>query len=238
MSSSQIWHTRSIEASPAPVDWEIHAGSQPDRGGRRISRSWIILDALTVVGATIAATLYETHMGLIGAAKGLWHGTLIHGQSMGALLAMLLVFMAALIETSHRMHLYTPSRAGSLLNEQRLTFQACIISGLLLTGTLYMVHAAEVPRSIVMLSLGIVMVALSLRRLIHRLRMYSRYRRGVNTRNVLIVGTGAEAHALRRKLIGDPASRLLVQGIHTPAGKRQVVRKRYAGRSGHSRLAL
>jgi exopolysaccharide biosynthesis polyprenyl glycosylphosphotransferase len=70
----------------------------------------------------------------------------------------------------------------------------------LLTGTLYVVHAADIPRSIVLITLGLVAVFLGLRRLVYRLFLYNRYDRGVGTRNVLIVGTGPEAHALRHHL--------------------------------------
>ena len=43
-----------------------------------------------------------------------------------------------------------------------------MISGLLLTGSLYLVHAGAIPRSIVLLTLGLVMVSLCLRRMIYR----------------------------------------------------------------------
>ncbi len=43
-------------------------------------------------------------------------------------------------------------------------------------------------------------VALSARRFVFRALLYQRFERGMNTRNVIIVGTGAEAHALRHHL--------------------------------------
>jgi exopolysaccharide biosynthesis polyprenyl glycosylphosphotransferase len=70
----------------------------------------------------------------------------------------------------------------------------------LLTGTLYLVRAEDIPRRIVLLTLVLVTVCLCLRRLIYRTLMYRRFERGQDTRNVLIVGTGAEAHALRHHL--------------------------------------
>jgi len=76
----------------------------------------------------------------------------------------------------------------------------CLTSGLLLTGTLYLVHAEDIPRSIVLITVGLVTIALSVRRLVYRLVLYRRFERGVGTRNVLIVGTGPEAHALRHHL--------------------------------------
>ena len=96
--------------------------------------------------------------------------------------------------------MYTPIRLTSFLHEQRLSVQACLYSGLLLTGTLYLIHAEDIPRTIVLITVGLVTVGLSLRRLVYRMLIYRRFERGVGTRNVLIVGTGPEAHALRHHL--------------------------------------
>lgn len=157
----------------------------------------MILDSLTVLGAACAATLYEEGLSPVAGVRSFWHGTLIHGRSMGLLLALLCGFTVALILTSRRLHLYSPNRLGGFLHEQRLTLQACFTSGLLLTGTLYLVHASDIPRIIVVTTLVLVTIALSLRRLVYRALLYRRFERGMDTRNILIVGTGPEAHALR-----------------------------------------
>jgi exopolysaccharide biosynthesis polyprenyl glycosylphosphotransferase len=157
----------------------------------------MLLDAVTVLGAAILATLYERHLSPAAGIRDFWHGNLIHGRSMGILLAILCGFIVALIVTSRRLHLYSPTRLGGFLHEQRLTLQACFTSGLLLTGTLYLLHATDIPRTIVATTLGLVVISLSLRRFIYRLLLYRRFERGLGTRNVLIVGTGPEAHALR-----------------------------------------
>ncbi len=119
---------------------------------------------------------------------------------MGILLALLCGFIVSLIVTSRRLHLYSPTRLGGYLHEQRLTVQACFTAGLLLTGTLYLVHAADIPRRIVLATWCLVLVSLSLRRLVYRAILYRRLERGMGTRNVLIVGTGAEAHAIRHHI--------------------------------------
>jgi hypothetical protein len=93
-----------------------------------------------------------------------------------------------------------PHRLTSHLHEQRLSVQACLVSGLLLTGTLYLIKAEEIPRSVVLLTIGLLTVSLSARRFVFRALLYQRFERGMNTRNVIIVGTGAEAHALRHHL--------------------------------------
>ena len=159
-----------------------------------------MLDGITILAAAAFATLYALHTGPLAAVRGIWHGTLIHGRSMGILLALLCGFIFALILISRRLHLYTPTRLTSLLHEQKLSVQACFTAGLLLTGALYLVHAEDIPRSIVLVTVGLVTVTLSLRRLANRVLIYRRFDRGMGTRNVLIVGTGPEANALRHHL--------------------------------------
>jgi exopolysaccharide biosynthesis polyprenyl glycosylphosphotransferase len=173
---------------------------EAQRGTRGTAKLWMVLDVVSIVGAAILATLYELHKDLVEGARGFLHGTLIHGRPMWILLALLCGFTVSLIVTSRRLHLYSPTRLTNVLNEQRLSMQACFTSGLLLTGTLYVVHADDIPRSIVLLTVGLVAISLSLRRLVYRILLFHRYDRGVGTRNVLIVGTGPEAHALRHHL--------------------------------------
>jgi exopolysaccharide biosynthesis polyprenyl glycosylphosphotransferase len=158
------------------------------------------LDVVSVLGASIIATMYRLHTGPVEEAESFWDGTLIHGRSMGILLALVCGFTMALIITSRRLNLYTPTKLTSVLGEQRRSLQACFTSGLLLTGTLYVVHAHDIPRGIVLSTVAGVAVLLSVRRLAYRLFLYNRFDRGVGTRNVLIVGTGPEAHALRHHI--------------------------------------
>jgi len=157
----------------------------------------MFLDALTIFLCAFIATLYREHTDPLTGARGLLHGTLIHGRSLGILLVLLCGFTGTLIVISRRLNLYSPIRLSNALREQRLSVQACLISGLLLTGTIYLVHAADIPRGIVLLTVGLVTVLLSVRRLIYRILLYRKFEKGVGTRNVLIVGTGAEARALR-----------------------------------------
>jgi exopolysaccharide biosynthesis polyprenyl glycosylphosphotransferase len=199
MATSEFWQrvSASVSASPEAAGG---AAAQSTRNSKGATKLWMFADAVTVLVAAVLATLYKFHTGPVAGAMGFWHGTLIQGRSMGILLALLCGFTFALIVISRRMHLYSPTRVASFLNEQRLSVQACFTSGLLLTGTLYLVHAQDIPRAIVLITVGLVTIALSLRRLIYRLTVYRRFDRGVGTRNVLILGTGPEAHALRHHL--------------------------------------
>ena len=199
MATSEFWQGASASASSSP-EWASGAAGNSTRSSRGAPKLWMILDGITVLCAAILATLYKVHTGPMAGAKGFWHGTLIHGRSMGILLALSCGFTIALIVISRRLHLYDPTRLASFLHEQRLSVQACFTAGLLLTGTLYLAHAEDIPRSIVLGTVGLVTVSLSLRRLVYRVLIYRRFERGVGTRNVLIVGTGPEAHALRHHL--------------------------------------
>jgi exopolysaccharide biosynthesis polyprenyl glycosylphosphotransferase len=160
----------------------------------------MFLDVLTVLAATIIATVYERRTGPVVGARAFYHGTLFYGRSMWILLALVCGFATVLVLTSRRLNLYAPKRLNSFLHEQRLSVQACFTSSLLLTGTLYLVRAEDIPRRIVLITLVLVTISLSLRRLIYRTLLYRRFERGQDTRNVLIVGTGPEAHALRHHL--------------------------------------
>jgi len=181
-------------------EWEGGLAGEPARGARGTARLWMVLDVISIVSAAMVATMYKFHTGLVEGAKGFWQGTLIHGRPMWILLALLCGFTMVLMVTSKRLQLYSPTRLTNILHEQRLSLQACFTSGLLLTGALYVLHADDIPRSIVLITVGLVAILLGLRRFVYRVVLYHRYERGVGTRNVLIVGTGPEAHALRHHL--------------------------------------
>ena len=163
----------------------------------------MVLDGVTVLAAAILATLYHLRVGPPGAEREFLQGTLLDGRSMAMLLALLCGLIGAIILTSHRLHLYYPARLHGYLQEQRLTAQACLVAGLLLIGTIYLIRASYIPRSIVLITLGLVGVSLGLRRLVYRAVLYRNFERGIGTRSVLIVGTGPEAEALRRQMERD-----------------------------------
>jgi exopolysaccharide biosynthesis polyprenyl glycosylphosphotransferase len=198
MATSEFWQR--VSASVSSPEWAGGTGAESPRDSRGAAKLWMVLDAFTVLASATVATLYTLHTGPVAGVRGFWHGTLFHGRSMWILIALFCGFVISLLVTSRRLNLYTPTRMSGFLHEQRLSVQAAFTSGLLLTGTLYLLHAADIPRSIVLITLGLVVVSLSLRRLVYRILLYRRFERGMGTRNVLIVGTGPEAHALRHHL--------------------------------------
>ncbi len=162
------------------------------------------MDGATVGFAAAVATLFEFRVHSAQDLNQLWLSFLAHGPSTGLLLLQIAGFIAALILFSHRLNLYCPTKLGGFLHEQRLSVQSCFISSLLLTGTLYLVPSIEIPHGILLLSLGSIAAALSARRFTFRWMMYRRFERGKDTRNVLIVGTGHEAQALRHHVQSIP----------------------------------
>jgi exopolysaccharide biosynthesis polyprenyl glycosylphosphotransferase len=217
MAASVFWQRLSASVSSSQ-EWAGASAGGAVRGLRGKTKLWMALDAITILGAAVLATLYRMHTGPMASARGFWHGTLIHHRSMGILLALLCFFAISLMITSRRLNLYSPTKLSNMLHEQRLSIQACLTSGLLLTGTLYLVHAEDIPRTIVLVTVGLVTIALGLRRLVYRLFLYRSFERGVGTRNVLIVGTGPEAVALRRYLDSIPHMGYRFKGfIESPA---------------------
>ncbi|WP_348261627.1 sugar transferase [Telmatobacter sp. DSM 110680] len=199
MATSDFWQRVSASVA-SPSEWVTDASSSSSRSSQGKVKFWMFLDFLTVLVSAVIATFYERHTGPVVGVRAFFNGTLFSGRSTWILLGLLCGFATSLIVTSRRLHLYSPTRLSSFLHEQRLTVQVCFTSGLLLTGTLYLVRAEDIPRGIVMLTLALVTVSLCVRRFIYRTLMYRRFERGQDTRNVLIVGTGAEAHALRHHL--------------------------------------
>lgn len=199
MATSDFWQ-RISGSVVSPSDWVNDTAAPSSRSSQGKIKLWMFLDFLTVLLSAIIATIYERHTTPVVGAKAFYNGTLFGGRSMWILLGLLCWFTIALVVSSRRMNLYAPTRLNSFLHEQRLSFQVCFTSGLLLTGTLYLVRAEDIPRAVVIITVVLVTISLSLRRLVYRSLMYRRFDRGMDTRNVLIVGTGPEAHALRHHL--------------------------------------
>ena len=198
MATTDLWQRISTNAVDSR-DWArtTSAGNVRIQGKAKL---WMLADVVTVLVAAALATMSRLHAGPLVGARSLWHGRLFHGESLSILLGLLCGFIVTLLITSQRLQLYTPTRLSSSLHEQRLSAQACLTAGLLLTGALYLTHAADVSRAVVLGTLFLVMIFLSLRRLVYRMILKSRFEKGIGTRNVLIVGSGPEARALRSQL--------------------------------------
>ena len=195
MATSDFWQR--VSATAASSEWMEEGNGAAGRNYARTTKLWMLMDVVTVLAAVIVATSVEAYLKLFHGVREFWAAGLVEKRSTGLLIALLAGFIFALIYISDRLNLYSPARLGGLLNEQRRTFQAWFTSGLLLTGAIYLLHLSSIPRGLVLITLALVLVSLSVRRLVYRTFLYRRFERGVGTRNVLIIGTGPEAHALR-----------------------------------------
>ena len=109
-------------------------------------------------------------------------------------------FGVCLVFLTRSYGLYGPIQNRSGLHEQRMTVQASLTSGLLLCGTLYLSSGEAISRVVVALMVVFSTALLCLRRALWRKMVYRKFRAGVETRNVLIVGAGRVGHALRNHI--------------------------------------
>jgi len=109
-------------------------------------------------------------------------------------------FAACLIFFARSYGLYGPIQNRSGLHEQRMTVQAVLVSGLLLCGALYLFNGVAISRIVIALVVVFSAAILCVRRAVWRRMAYKRFREGMETRNVLIVGAGRVGYALRNHL--------------------------------------
>jgi exopolysaccharide biosynthesis polyprenyl glycosylphosphotransferase len=158
---------------------------------------WATLDLVAVAIATMIALRFRETVPVDVPASAL-PAYLLHAQEM--LLIYVSWFGLLIVLLSRSYGLYGPILNRSGLHEQRMTVQAALTAGLLLCGTLYLRRAEAVSREVVVLTVIFSTMLLCLRRAVWRKVTYNRFREGLETRNVLIVGAGRVAHALRNHL--------------------------------------
>lgn len=163
----------------------------------RVAVLWALCDVVCVViSAALAVQLYLGN--LIPDDAGT--PTQMLAASPYLSLAYLCWFILALLVISRRLHLYAPIQMRNTLHDQRMTIQACLTAGLLLAGALYLSRGEAVSRGVVILTITFTTVLICGRRLVWRGIVYRRYDRGIETRNILVVGTGRVGQALRHHI--------------------------------------
>jgi exopolysaccharide biosynthesis polyprenyl glycosylphosphotransferase len=158
---------------------------------------WATLDLLTVAAAAMLALRF--HIGVPGDVQATSVLPFLFHKASSTMLLYVAWYGVLLVVLARSYGLYGSILSRNGLNEQRMVVQASLTAGLLLCGTLYL-QRQMVSREIVILLVIFTTVLLCVRRAIWRKVVYSRYREGLETRNVLIVGAGRVAHALRNHL--------------------------------------
>ena len=159
--------------------------------------AWMLLDIFTVLIASLIALRIRSD---VAESSGILYSAGLRHELLGPLGVYLAWFAACLISITHSYGLYGPIQNRSGLNEQRMTIQATLVSGLILCGTIYLSRGEFASRIVVILCVLMTAAMLCARRALWRSLVYSRYRDGIDTRNVLIIGSGRVAHALRNHL--------------------------------------
>src|ERR1700749_3546203 len=175
-----------------------HQGEPRDRSAR-LGAFWILGDVVVVLAALMIAVRGWLGGGLFGADSP-YRTNIMFQSHPTILLACLGWFILSLILVSKRYHLYGPIQMRNTLHEQRLTIQACLTAGLLLSGALYLVHGEVISRGVVIITVVATTVLLCVRRLAWRMMKYRRFENGLETRNIIIVGTGRVGQAMRQHL--------------------------------------
>ena len=127
----------------------------------------------------------------------------------------LVVFAAYLLFFAQIYGVYRPSDSRSGLNEQRMTLQATLTAALMLCGTLYVLRENSVSHVVIALTVLLTLAMIMPRRAIWRKLRERRFLRGLDTRNVLIVGDGRVGHALRNHLEALPQMGFRFKGFVT-----------------------
>ena len=187
------------------VSGRKHGGGRAGSARRNVfkrpsvtSLVWASLDMLT---ATVAAVMaLRLRMSAVEVGESFSMIPAILRTTPKVLVFYLLFYGAALVLITRSFGLYGPIQNRSGLHEQRMTVQATMMAGLLLCGSLYVFQGVAVSRIVVGLLVLITTFLLCLRRAIWRKMEYARYLEGLETRNVMIIGAGRVAHALRNHL--------------------------------------
>ncbi len=159
--------------------------------------AWAFVDVLTVAVAAIIALRLRIDVPPYAQQVALPY--VIHSAP-NVLTLYLGWFAFCLIFLTRSYGIYSPIQHRSGLHEQRMTVQACLIAGLLLCGALYLSRAEVVSRIVIAVTIVLTCALLCFRRAVWRLMVYKRYEQGIDTRNVLIVGSGRVGQALRHHL--------------------------------------
>jgi len=199
-------------ATPDYLQQVIVSGREHAGTGRRTSASdsglfrrpsvtssvWASLDILTVVAAAMLALRFRVDTPSdVSTLHVLPH---LIQSSPNLLFFYIGWFGVCLVFFTRSYGLYGPIQHRSGLHEQRMTVQAALTSGLLLCGTLYLSSGESISRAVVALMVLFTTAGLCLRRAVWRKMVYRRFRAGVETRNVLIVGAGRVGHALKNHI--------------------------------------
>jgi exopolysaccharide biosynthesis polyprenyl glycosylphosphotransferase len=112
-------------------------------------------------------------------------------------------FILAYLLNAKHSGLYTSIPLASAAHEIRLVVQSSLNAGLLLCGLLYMADDLSISRTLVMLLFASTVSSLTIRRMVWRRSRFRQFERGLETRNLVILGTNHLSGALGQHIEED-----------------------------------
>lgn len=112
-------------------------------------------------------------------------------------------FLCCLLLVSEHYDLYNPVLTPGGLRELRLTVQATLNAGLLLCGGLYMARLEVASRAVVVLLICTTTLALCIWRASLRLAYYRHFEKGIDLRNIVILGANHLSRALGQHIVSN-----------------------------------
>lgn len=137
--------------------------------------------------------------------RWLWPGeTLSHALlSSGTLywqIGYMVWFSIVLLLVAHHYGLYGRTLTCSAFDEQRRAVQCCLTSGLLLCGAIFVTHNVAISRAAIAYLISFTTLFFCLSRLGWRYLASRRYERGLDTRNVIVVGASSMGLAFWKEI--------------------------------------
>jgi hypothetical protein len=200
MASSDLIRDLSVSDRQSKVVGMVAAQGDPRRASRAIISSALMMtsDVFAVLIALVVSLYLAGHAP--PAPAGMRYLVPSVGISTFGSVGYLIWFIVTLLVVSWHYDLYGPLQLRSALHEQRMTAQACLTAGLLLSGGLYVTEGYRLSRSVVLFLVCFTAVILCARRLVARMITYRQYERGVNTRNLVILGSNHISIALKEHI--------------------------------------
>jgi exopolysaccharide biosynthesis polyprenyl glycosylphosphotransferase len=197
-------------------------------GAARRSTTQAAVTAAVMMGTDVVAVLFARCLATVfrlDSEPSAWlHTAPAHWPSLPLNPGYLFFFIASLLVVNYRDGLYGPLQTQSFWHEQRRTIQACFTAGLLLCGGMYIMHNTSISRALVVYLLSLTTLFLCLLRAYWRHSLYRRYERGLDTKNVLIVGASHIGNVMRTQIsrhghLGRNFKGFLQSADEIPAGE-------------------
>jgi exopolysaccharide biosynthesis polyprenyl glycosylphosphotransferase len=155
-------------------------------------------DVLAVLFSLCLASIFRfdfSYPAWLHSSPGHWPGVTLPLEP-----GYLVFYILSLLFVSRREGLYGALQSHSFWHELRRTLQAGFTAGLLLCGAMYVMRNTTISRTLVAYWLCLTTLFLALLRMYWRHSLYRRYERGLDTRNVLIIGASHIGNVVRRQI--------------------------------------